>query len=59
MFSDLNSNYNMIEMQESLVKALVFRFGNKTDAAVKAEAIVLRDMLASQKEAKLFRKIEA
>lgn len=59
MYSNLKSDYNMIEMQEGLIDALVYKYGNKVNPAVKAEATILRDMLAKKNEVKWLRKVEA
>lgn len=59
MFEDLNSPYRMIEMQEFLVDALVYKYKKKENRVVKIQAALLRDMLADHKEIKSFRKVES
>lgn len=59
MYEDLNSPYRMIEMQEFLVDALVYKYKKKENRVVKIQAAILRDMLADNKQTNSFRKIES
>ena len=58
MFFELKSDYNMIEMQEEKIRALIFLYKNKDNDLVKIDATILRDMLANKNEIKWFRKVE-